>query len=126
MGVEHMKVIAEVTFSPLGTATPSVSAYVAAALAELAQHPDVQYQLGPMGTVLEGERAAVIAAVEAMNEAVFRAGAQRVGTSLKIDERRDRATSMQHKMDAVQALLDPPAFGDPTPGRVADDPLIHD
>src|SRR5213076_2655936 len=100
-----MKVIAEVSFSPLGTPTPSVSEYVAAALAELQNHPAVQYQLGPMGTVLEGERAAVIAAVEAMNEAVFRAGARRVGTTLKIDERRDKEPSMQHKVDAVRQLL---------------------
>ena len=100
-----MKVIAEVSFSPLGTPTPSVSEYVAAALAELRNHPQVSYQLGPMGTVLEGERAAVIAAVEAMNEAVFQAGAVRVGTTLKIDERRDREPSMQHKVAAVEALL---------------------
>jgi uncharacterized protein (TIGR00106 family) len=100
-----MKVIAEVSFSPLGTPTPSVSAYVAAALAELRNHPAVRYQLGPMGTVLEGERAAVIAAIEAMNEAVFRAGALRVGTTLKIDERRDREPSTQHKVEVVEALL---------------------
>src|SRR5690349_4520571 len=112
-----MKVIAEVSFSPLGTPTPSVSEYVAAALAELRNHPRVQYQLGPMGTVLEGERADVIAAIEAMNEAVFRAGAQRVGTTLKIDERRDKDTSMLHKVVAVQNLLesggDDASFPDP-------------
>ena len=100
-----MKVIAEVTFSPLGTGTPSVSRYVAAALAVLEQQPGVSYQLNPMGTVLEGERAMVIAAVEAMNEAIFAAGAQRVGTTLKIDERRDKPTSMQHKVDTVQDQL---------------------
>ncbi|HUS17355.1 MAG TPA: MTH1187 family thiamine-binding protein [Chloroflexia bacterium] len=99
-----MNVIAEVTFSPLGTATPSLSHYVAAALAVLEQQPGVSYQLNPMGTVLEGERAAVLAAVEAMNEAVFAAGAQRVGTALKIDERRDKASSMQHKVDVVAEL----------------------
>jgi uncharacterized protein (TIGR00106 family) len=100
-----MQVIAEVSFSPLGTGTPSLSAYVTAALAELRHHPGVRYRLGPMGTVLEGERADVIAAVEAMNEAVFRAGALRVGTALKIDERRDKATSMEHKVDTVQTQL---------------------
>jgi uncharacterized protein (TIGR00106 family) len=103
-----MKVIADVSFSPLGTPTPSLNTYVAAALAELRNHPQVSYQLGPMGTVLEGERADVIAAVEAMNEAVFRAGALRVGTTLKIDERRDKATSMQHKVAVVQAQLQEP------------------
>jgi uncharacterized protein (TIGR00106 family) len=100
-----VNVIAEVTFSPLGTGTPSVSRYVAAALAVLERQPGVTYQLNPMGTVLEGERAAVIAAVEAMNEAIFAAGALRVGTALKIDERRDKPASMQHKVDTVQEQL---------------------
>ncbi|MEO5951293.1 MAG: MTH1187 family thiamine-binding protein [Chloroflexia bacterium] len=96
-----VKVIAEVTFSPIGTATPSVSKYVVAAFEVLKQHPEVAYQLNPMGTVLEGERADILAVVEAMNDAVFAAGAQRVGTTLKIDERRDKPASMQHKLDAV-------------------------
>ncbi len=99
------KVIAEISFAPLGTATPSLSRYVAAALAVLKEHQSVKYELNPMGTVLEGERCDVIAAVEAMNEAVFAAGAQRVGTTLKIDERRDRDTSMGHKVDAVRREL---------------------
>ncbi len=96
-----VKVIAEVMFSPIGTATPSVSKYVVAAFEVLKRHPEVVYQLNAMGTVLEGERADILAVVEEMNEAVFAAGAQRVGTILKIDERRDKPASMQHKLDAV-------------------------
>ncbi len=96
-----MKVIAEVTFSPLGTATPSLTKYVTAALAVLSEHPEVEYQLNPMGTVLEGEREDIIAVVESMNEAIFAAGALRVGTALKIDERRDKPASMQHKVESV-------------------------
>jgi uncharacterized protein (TIGR00106 family) len=99
------KVIAEVSFSPIGTATPSLSKYVTAALAVLKEHPEVEYRLNPMGTVLEGERSAVLNLVEAMNEAVFAAGALRVGTTLKIDERRDKATSMDHKVDVVMEGL---------------------
>lgn len=97
------KVIAEVSFSPLGTATPSLSKYVAAAMAVLKEHPEVRYQLNPMGTVLEGERRDVINVIEEMNEAVFAAGALRVGTSLKIDERRDKEASMEAKVEAVGA-----------------------
>src|SRR4051794_37385861 len=100
-----MHVIAEVTFSPLGTGTPSVSRYVSAALTELKNHPEVRYQLNPMGTVLEGERRAVIDAVEAMNEAIFAPGAMRVATTLKIDERADAPTPMEHKVDVVQQAL---------------------
>jgi uncharacterized protein (TIGR00106 family) len=97
----RMKVIAEVSFSPIGTATPSLSKYVTAALAVLAAHPEVKYQLNPMGTVLEGERTDIIAVIEEMNEAIFAAGALRVGTTLKIDERRDKPASMEHKVESV-------------------------
>jgi uncharacterized protein (TIGR00106 family) len=102
-----MHVIAEVTFSPLGTATPSLSRYVTAALAVLKDHPEVKYELNPMGTVLEGDRRDILNVVEAMNDAIFAAGALRVGTTLKIDERRDKEASMQHKVDVVrQGLAD--------------------
>ena len=101
-----VKVIAEVTFSPIGTGTPSLTSYVTAALSVLEEHPEIGYQLNPMGTVLEGERADIISVVEEMNEAVFAAGALRVGTVLRIDERRDKATSMQHKVDAVRRGLE--------------------
>ncbi len=96
------KVIAEVPFSPIGTATPSLSGYIAAALAVLKDHPEVKYQLNPMGTVLEGERRDIINVIEQMNEAIFEVGALRVGTTLKIDERRDKPTSMEHKVEAVK------------------------
>jgi uncharacterized protein (TIGR00106 family) len=106
------KVIAEVSFSPLGTPTPSLSRYVQAALAVLREHSEVEYQLNPMGTVIEGERRDVINVIEEMNEAVFAAGALRVGTTLKIDERRDKATSMEHKVESVRGALGVASAGD--------------
>jgi len=100
-----VRVIAEVTFSPLGTGTPSLSRYVTAGLAVLKQHPEVTHQLNAMGTVLEGEREAIIRVVEEMNEAIFAAGVLRVGMTLKIDERRDKETSISHKIDSVRRGL---------------------
>ena len=100
-----VRVIAEVMFSPIGTATPSLSRYVTAALTVLEEHPELKYELHPMGTVLEGERRDIIGVVEEMNEAIFAAGALRVGTTLKIDERRDKEASMQHKVDVVKQGL---------------------
>ncbi|HET9494485.1 MAG TPA: MTH1187 family thiamine-binding protein [Chloroflexia bacterium] len=102
-------VIAEVSFSPIGTATPSLSTYVAAALRVLKEHPELKYQLNPMGTVLEGERADIIGVIEEMNEAIFAAGALRVGTTLKIDERRDKPASMEHKVETVMEQLGHPS-----------------
>ena len=97
-----MKVIAEVTFSPLGTETPSLSRYVAAALATLAEQPGVTYQLNPMGTVLEGERSAVWAACEAMNDAISR---------FKIQPVIDRAFTFEEARDAYAYLNSGQHFG---------------
>ena len=62
-------------------------------------HPGVHYQLGPMGTVLEGERAAVIAAVEAMNEAIFAAGRAARGHHAQ-----DRRAPRQRRLDGAQVI----------------------
>ncbi|HUP26832.1 MAG TPA: MTH1187 family thiamine-binding protein [Chloroflexia bacterium] len=99
------KVIAEVSFSPIGTGTTSLSKYVTAALAVLQMHPEVRYQLNPMGTVLEGERRAIIDVIEEMNEAIFLVGAKRVGTTIKMDDRRDTEASMEHKVEVVREGL---------------------
>jgi uncharacterized protein (TIGR00106 family) len=104
-GTIMVRVIAEVSFSPIGTATPSLSKYVVAALAVLEEHPEIEYKLNAMGTVMEGERRDIIEVIEEMNEAIFAAGAQRVGTTLKIDERSDKPTSMEHKVVVVEQSI---------------------
>lgn len=96
--------IAAVSISPVGEGT-SVSRYVAAALAVVRDQERVAYRLDPMFTTLEGELDDIFALVRAMQEAVFAAGASRVGTVLKIDDRRDRAASMDEKVAAVETLL---------------------
>jgi len=40
-----------------------------------------------------------------MQEAVFEAGAVRVGTVIKIDDRRDRAASMEDKVRGIEDQL---------------------
>ena len=47
----------------------------------------------------------ILALVRRMQESVFAAGAQRVSTVIKIDERRDRTTTMRDKVRAVEDLL---------------------
>jgi uncharacterized protein (TIGR00106 family) len=96
--------IAAVSISPVGTGT-SVSEYVAAALRVAAAQDRVRFRLDPMFTTLEGELADIYALVARMQEAVFAAGAQRVSTVLKIDDRRDRAAPMEEKVRAVEERL---------------------
>ena len=56
-----------------------------------------------MFTTLEGDMSEVYALISDMQEAVFAAGATRVSTVIKIDDRRDRVVSME---DKVKSALD--------------------
>jgi uncharacterized protein (TIGR00106 family) len=96
--------IAAVSITPIGEGV-SVSRYVAAAH-EVANRQDrVRQRLDPMFTTLEGDLADIYSLVQQMQEAVFAAGAQRVSTVLKIDDRRDRRVRMEDKVGAVEKRL---------------------
>lgn len=97
--------IAAVSLSPLGVGI-SVSEYVAAALAVLERQDRVRWKLDSMFTTLEGEPGDLFAVIQEMQEAVFAAGAERVGTVIKIDERRDKpAVAMEQKVDSALSKL---------------------
>ncbi len=96
--------IAAVSISPVGEGV-GVARYVAAALRVARAQERVRYRLDPMFTTLEGDLGDVLALVQEMQEAVFAAGAVRVSTVLKIDERRDQAVRMEDKVSAVEDLL---------------------
>ena len=97
--------IAAVSISPVG-AEVGVSRYVAAAVRIAREQSRVRVRLDPMFTTLEGDLDEIWALVRRMHEAVFDAGAVRVGTVIKIDDRRDRAAGMQDKVDAVVRRLE--------------------
>jgi uncharacterized protein (TIGR00106 family) len=82
-------VIAEISVFPLGTGSPSVSQYVAAAVREL-EASGLKCTLGPMGTTVEAETPEeVYAAVARAQAAVFELGVGRAYIVIKMDERRD-------------------------------------
>lgn len=97
--------IAEVTVIPIGTATTSLSSYVAAMQRVLVKQEGISYELTSMSTIIEGELSYVWKAIEALHEAPFLSGAQRVSTSVKIDDRRDQASSSKQKLQSVQEKL---------------------
>jgi len=97
--------MAEVSVVPLGTKTPSVSQYVARAIKVLEQEKDINYEMTPMGTVIEGDLDRILAVVKKMHEGIFGEGVARVITTVKIDDRRDRAQSMKAKLDSLKKKL---------------------
>ena len=100
------KVIAEVVIVPYGTTSTSLSPYVAE-VEKILRSYDLKVMLTPMGTILEGEMDTILEAIRAAHEAPFKAGALRVGTSIRIDDRRDKDLTMEHKVKSVEEKLQP-------------------
>lgn len=86
---------------PLGTAGPSLSAYVRDVLKVLDRHAEIKAHVGPNGTALEGDLDALWPVIREMHEAPFAAGVQRVMTLLNVDDRRDQPGTIEGKVTAV-------------------------
>jgi uncharacterized protein (TIGR00106 family) len=97
--------IAEVSVVPLGTQSPSVSQYVARAVKVLEREKDIKYEMTAMGTIIEGDLDRILAVVRKMHEETFAQGVARVLTTIKIDDRRDKAQTMKAKLDSVKKKL---------------------
>ena len=97
--------VVELTLVPIGTEKTSCSPYVAAAYDAVKDNDKVEIRLNPMGTVLEGDIDELFACVRKMQEAVFEAGADRVYSVVKIDDRRDKKASLDQKVNSVMSKL---------------------
>lgn len=103
-----MMAIVDVTIIPIGTESPSVSAYVADIQKVLKEYKDVgkiDYQLTPMNTLIEGELPVLFEVIQAMHEVPFEKGLARVATNIRIDDRRDVKRQMADKVKRVESLL---------------------
>jgi uncharacterized protein (TIGR00106 family) len=97
--------VAFLTITPLGTATPSVSRYVAG-VERILRETGLTHQLTAMGTIIEGEVDEILAVVRRLHEHPFTQGALRVSTSLRIDDRRDKPDhSIAGKVRSVEEKL---------------------
>ena len=92
--------IAELSIVPIGTKSTTLSSYVAACL-DVLKHSGLTYEVHGMGTIIEGELKDLFEVISKMHEVPFEAGALRVVTSIKIDDRRDKETSAKEKVRAV-------------------------
>ena len=98
-------VIVSFDIVPIGTEATSVSRFVAEAIKTIREFRDLKYTLTPMSTILEGSLDRVMTAIMKAHEAVFKAGAERVVTNIKIDDRRDVTRKMEDKAKAVEDKL---------------------
>ena len=94
-------VIAEIQIIPLGTATTSLSRYIAACISTVKQAQDISYQLTAMGTIIQGPLERVLELAQKMHEVPFAMGVKRVLTTINIDDRRDKSITIDSKVKAV-------------------------
>lgn len=80
--------LAEFEMVPIGTKNPSISALLAD-IAKLIDQSGLDYRVGPMGTVVEGEWDEVVALVKRCHEAMLKS-TDRVMTTIRIDDRKDK------------------------------------
>jgi len=94
-------IIAELSITPLGEGI-SVSRYVKIALQAL-KESGVKFETNAMATVIECKSIEeLFAVVKKAHDSVLEAGAKRVITSLKIDDRRDKEATIETKLDSVK------------------------
>ena len=96
----------DVSVVPVGTGGPSVSEYVAGAVRILKNEPGIKYELTAMNTVIEGDLEHLLFLVKRMHDSAFNSGIQRVVTTLRIDERRDKPLTIEGKKEAVKKKLE--------------------
>lgn len=95
-------VLLEFSMYPVGKGE-SLSPYVARSL-DIIDRSGLAYQLTPMGTILEGEWAAVVAVVTECFEAM-RADCPRVEIALKVDYREGGKSRLAAKIASVENKL---------------------
>jgi len=79
--------LAELEIIPVGTPSASLSA-VLADVAKLIDDSGLEYRVGPMGTVVEGDWDQVVRLAKRCHDAVL-ASSDRVLTTIRIDDRKD-------------------------------------
>ena len=94
-------IIAQVSIAPLGKGT-SVSKYVKIVM-ETLKMEHVTFQTNAMATVIETkDLATLFHVIQKAHLAVVAAGAERIITEIKIDDRRDKDATMKSKLNALK------------------------
>ena len=94
--------IMEISIVPVGTKTPSVSKYIVRVLKVLKNEKNIKYQLTAMGTIIEASSLdKLLAIAKRMHKTVLNSGVNRIVTTIKIDDRRDKSLTIEGKLKSI-------------------------
>ena len=95
----------DISIVPVGTGNPSVSAFVAEAHRILQKEAGIRYELTAMNTIIEGNLEKLFEIAQKLHRSPFAAGAKRVVTTIRLDERTDKPLTIEGKVKAVKDKL---------------------
>jgi uncharacterized protein (TIGR00106 family) len=103
-----MTVHAEISIVPIaGGSDTSMSKEVAAAFDAIRKIKSLKANLTALGTQIEGkDLSSVLQAVKAAHQGAKSAGAKRVISTVRIDERLDKTQTLQDKVKSVRRKLE--------------------
>ncbi len=100
--------LAEFEIIPIGTNSASLSAQLAE-IARLIDHSGLDYRVGPMGTVVEGEWDRIMTLAKQCHQAML-GSSSRVMTTIRIDDRKDKPGPgrITQKVQSLEAKVGQP------------------
>ncbi len=96
--------IVEVSIVPIGVPSTSLSSYVAQAV-KILKDSSLKYELTAMGTIISGDIDEIWQVLSKMHESCFGPEVGRILTTVRIDDRRDRAGSPEQKIRSVMEKM---------------------
>jgi uncharacterized protein (TIGR00106 family) len=100
---------AEISVIPIrisSETTTSMSKEIAAAFDAIQKIKGLKTMLTPMGTQIESNNFAnILQAIEVAHQAVRTAGAKRIMSTIRIDERLDKSISLEEKVESVMEKI---------------------
>jgi uncharacterized protein (TIGR00106 family) len=96
--------VIEFSVVPVGTGSPSVGSYVVKVM-KAVEESGIKHTLTPMSTILEGDIDEIVKLIVKIHKDTLASGAQRALTSIKIDDRTDKALTMDGKVKRVERGL---------------------
>lgn len=89
-------IVAELSITPLETGDTSRVVDLAI---DVIRRSGLRYEVGPLGTSVEGERDEVFRVLKAAHEAAVREGTGRVVTEIRIDDRGDSNVTIAREVE---------------------------
>jgi uncharacterized protein (TIGR00106 family) len=96
------KVLVDISVEPIGTSSTSLSPYIKKVF-DVLDRLGIKYYPSPAMTTLELDDITKLGYIlKEINDELERMGVKRIVTLIKIDDRRDKENSIEHKLEVIK------------------------